>query len=90
MGGNLPPLIMVVSDSVPNQREFIMAQDAHLTAISAAPTPPRESGSVLQKLPLHLIESAGFLALVSAILYFMGYSMRDFSTGSPYHPPFRN
>ena len=51
-----------------------MSEDAHFSAVRDAKTPPRESGSVLQKLPLHVFESAGFVALVTAILYFMGYS----------------
>ncbi|MGH2618723.1 MAG: hypothetical protein ACRDJC_26135 [Thermomicrobiales bacterium] len=35
---------------------------------------PPEISSGLQKLPMRVIESAGFVALVTAILYFMGYS----------------
>jgi len=49
-----------------------MSHDAPVSAIDGAPT--SAPGSVLQKLPLHLIESAGFVALVTAVLYFMGYS----------------
>jgi hypothetical protein len=37
-------------------------------------TTPREPDSLLQRVPLRVIESAGFVALVTAILYFMGYS----------------
>jgi hypothetical protein len=51
-----------------------MSVDAHISAVGDAPPPPQASGSVFQKLPLQFVESAGFVALVSAILYFMGYS----------------
>jgi hypothetical protein len=51
-----------------------MSDDAPISAGGDATTPPREPGFALQKLPLHVIESAGFVALVTAILYFMGYS----------------
>jgi hypothetical protein len=51
-----------------------MTEDAPSAAASEAPIPPREPGSVLQKLPLQIIESAGFVAMVTAVLYFMGYS----------------
>jgi hypothetical protein len=51
-----------------------MSEDAHVSPVSDATTPPREDGSLLPKLPLRVIESAGFVALVTAILYFMGYS----------------
>jgi hypothetical protein len=51
-----------------------MSEDEHISATSDATTAPREPGSVFQKLPLHVIESAGFVALVTAILYYMGYS----------------
>jgi hypothetical protein len=51
-----------------------MSQDAPNSANNDAPAPAQEPGSVLQKLPLHVIESAGFVAFVTAILYFMGYS----------------
>jgi hypothetical protein len=51
-----------------------MSEDAHSSAASDATTAPQEFGSVFSKLPLHVIESAGFVALVTAILYYMGYS----------------
>lgn len=42
--------------------------------ISNDATPAREAESVLHKLPWRVIESAGFVAFVSAVLYLMGYS----------------
>jgi hypothetical protein len=51
-----------------------MPEDPTNHAVNDASTPPGESGSALSKLPFHFIESAGFVALVTAMLYFMGYS----------------
>ena len=51
-----------------------MSDDTHNLAVSDPAELPQENTSVLQKLPLRAIESAGFVALVTAILYFMGYS----------------
>ena len=51
-----------------------MSDDARNLAVSDPAGLPQENSSVLQKLPLRAIESAGFVALVTAVLYFMGYS----------------
>jgi hypothetical protein len=51
-----------------------MSQGVPSSANPEASAPAQEPLSVVQKLPLRVIESAGFVALVTAILYFMGYS----------------
>jgi hypothetical protein len=71
-----PHVVNVVPAVVPDQRgpKINMSDDVHNLAVSDPGGLPQENTSVLQKLPLHVIESAGFVALVTAILYYMGYS----------------
>ena len=51
-----------------------MSDEAHNPAVSDAKESPQEIRPVLPQLSLRAIESASFVALMTAILYFMGYS----------------
>jgi hypothetical protein len=57
-----------------DQRWFETLDEAHSPALSDAVGLSQENGTVFPKLSLRAIESASFVALVTAILYFMGYS----------------